>query len=119
MSEFAVRDEKNMTFHEAIRVCLTKYADFNGQASRAEFWWFALFVTLGAAAFAYVSESVSNIFLITMLLPLLAAGARRLHEIGKSAWWLLFLLVPVGGIVILGILWALPAASLPDNAVES
>jgi uncharacterized membrane protein YhaH (DUF805 family) len=42
------------------------------------------------------------------LLPLLAVGARRLRDIGKSPWWQLFLLVPVGGIVILGILWAQP-----------
>lgn len=120
MDEFAVRDENNMTFYEAIRVCLTKYADFNGQASRAEFWWFALFVTLAATAFTYISQSLGNVFLITMLLPLLAAGARRLRESGKSAWWLLFLLVPVAGIVLVGILWALPAAdSLPEKTVES
>jgi len=43
-----------------------------------------------------------------MLLPLLAAGSPRLHDIGKSGWWQLFMLAPVAGIVLLGILWALP-----------
>jgi hypothetical protein len=44
-----VRGDGNaVTFFEAIRVCLTKYADFTGQASRSEFWWFTLFVTLVA-----------------------------------------------------------------------
>lgn len=102
-----------MTFQGAIRVCLTKYADFTGQASRAEFWWFALFVTLVTAALLYVSEALSSMFLIAVLLPLLAVGARRLHDIGKSRWWLLFLLVPVGGIVALMIFWSLPGTTQP------
>lgn len=99
-----------MTFPQAIRVCLSKYAEFQGRASRSEFWWFALFVTLVTAALTYVSESIASIFLIAVLLPLLAVGSRRLNEAGKSPWWLLMLLVPVGGIVTLGILWAMPPA---------
>jgi DNA-binding CsgD family transcriptional regulator len=97
------------TFFGSIRVCLTKYADFNGRASRSEFWWFALFITLVSAALMYVHQNISYIFQIAMLLPLLAAGARRLHDSGRSGWWQLFLLAPVGGIVVLGILWALPS----------
>ena len=100
-----------VTFYESIRVCLTKYAEFNGRASRPEFWWFMLFVTLVASAFSLLSETASSIFLIAVLLPLLAAGSRRLRDSGKSAWWLLFLLAPVGGIVVLGFLWALPPAN--------
>src|SRR5690606_9202120 len=101
-----------MTFPQAIRVCLSKYAEFQGRASRSEFWWFALFVTLVTAALTYVSESIASIFLIAVLLPLLAVGSRRLNEAGKSPWWLLMLLVPVGGIVTLGILWAMPPAEI-------
>ena len=96
------------TFFGAIRVCLAKYADFNGRATRSEFWWFALFVTLATSALVYLSESLGSIFLIGMLLPFLAAGARRLYDMGKSGWWLLYMLVPVGGIVLLGYLWAMP-----------
>jgi DNA-binding CsgD family transcriptional regulator len=115
------RSEVNpMTFFESIRVCLTKYAEFNGRASRPEFWWFALFITLIAGALTYLSENVSSIFLIAMLLPLMAAGARRLHDSGRSGWWQLFLLVPVAGIVLLGFLWALPPTSaLPDDKLPS
>jgi DNA-binding CsgD family transcriptional regulator len=96
------------TFFGAIRVCLAKYADFNGRATRSEFWWFALFVTLATSALVYLSESLGSIFLIGMLLPFLAAGARRLYDMGKSGWWLLYMLVPVGGSVLLGYLWAMP-----------
>ena len=102
-----------MTFQEAIRSCLTKYAEFEGRASRSELWWFALFVSLAVAALAYVSEPWSGAFSVAMLLPLLAVGTRRLHDIGKSGWWLLFSLVPVAGIGLVMMLWALPQAIEP------
>ena len=108
-----------LTFYESIRVCLAKYAEFNGRASRSEFWWFTLFVTLVASALTYLSETLGSVFLIAILLPLLAAGTRRLRDSGKSAWWQLFLLAP-GGIVIVGVLWALPpASSLPDETLPA
>lgn len=108
----ARNEGSTMTFPQAIRVCLTKYAEFNGRASRAEFWWFALFVTLVAGALGYVHENVAAIFMIAVLLPFLAAGARRLNDVDKSPWWLLILLAPVGGLVALGFLWAMPPADL-------
>ena len=100
-----------MTFFESIRECLIKYAEFNGRASRSEFWWFMLFVTLVASALMLINETVSNIFMVAILLPFLAVGTRRLRDSGKDPWWQLFLLVPVGGIVLLGFLWAMPPAS--------
>lgn len=118
MTSSNARDHGNpMTFFEAIRVCLiTKYADFTGTASRAEFWWFALFVTLVSAALTTVNEIVGSVFLIATLLPFLAAGTRRLRDSDQNVWWQLFLLVPIAGIVTLGIMWAQPPVSpLPDD----
>lgn len=104
-----VRGDGNaLTFFEAIRVCFIKYAEFNGRASRSEFWWFALFVVLVGSALTYIHQNVANIFLIATLLPFLAAGARRLHDIDRSAWWQLFILVPVAGIILMGFMWAIP-----------
>jgi len=104
------------TFFGAIRACLIRYAEFNGRAARPEFWWFALFVTLVTGALAYLSQTVAEVFTVAMLLPFLAAGARRLRDTGRSGWWQLFLLVPVGGIVMLGFLWAQPSISpLPGD----
>jgi DNA-binding CsgD family transcriptional regulator len=109
-----------MTFFESILVCLKKYAEFNGRASRSEFWWFTLFVILVATALAYLSQTVANIFLIAVLLPFLAAGTRRLRDSGKSAWWQLFLLAPVGGIFLVGYLWTLPPRSpQPDDTIPA
>ncbi|MBK9924787.1 MAG: DUF805 domain-containing protein [Anaerolineales bacterium] len=104
-------DGQARTFYEAIRVCFIKYAEFNGRASRSEFWWFALFITLVSGALQYLSQNLSSIFLIAVLLPLLAVGTRRLRDSGKSGWWQFFLLVPVAGIIMLGILWAQPPTS--------
>jgi uncharacterized membrane protein YhaH (DUF805 family) len=97
-----------MSFFDSIRVCLAKYADFTGRASRPEFWWFALFVLLVTTALTYVNETASTLFVTAMVLPLLAAGARRLHDSGRSGWWQLFLLAPVAGLVVVGVVWALP-----------
>lgn len=105
-----------LTFFEAIRICLAKYADFNGRASRAEFWWFALFITLVTAALTYFSDALASVFLISMLLPFVAAGARRLRDSDKSPWWQLFLLVPVGGLVVMVTMWSLPPTPMPEPA---
>ncbi len=102
--------DHSMTFYELILVCLRKYADFTGRAARPEFWWFTLFVTLVASALVYISQNLGSVFLIAALLPFLAAGARRLHDTGRSGWWQLFLLVPAAGFILVGILWALPPA---------
>jgi uncharacterized membrane protein YhaH (DUF805 family) len=90
-----------MTFAESIRTCLTKYVDFNGTASRSEFWWFMLFVFLVAVALSLVSTTIAALFQLAMLLPCLAVGARRLHDIGRSGWWQLLHIVPLGVIVLI------------------
>lgn len=97
-----------VTFQEAIRICFIKFADFTGRASRPEFWWFTLFMLLLTAAFTAVNETAGSVFQIAMLLPFLAVGARRLRDGGNNPWWLFGLLIPIGGIILLGIYWAMP-----------
>jgi DNA-binding CsgD family transcriptional regulator len=105
-------ESESVTFQEAIRICFVKYADFKGRASRPEFWWFALFILLSASAFTYLSETAGSIYSIITLLPFLAVGARRLRDSGNNPWWLFGLLIPVGGIIILGFYWAAPPAKV-------
>jgi DNA-binding CsgD family transcriptional regulator len=109
------------TFFGSIRKCLTNYAEFDGRAARPEFWWFALFVALCTSAFTLLSETLGSLFLLAVLLPLLAVGTRRLRDTGHSAWWQLFLLVPIGGLIIAGTLWALPSMDTPaeDSTLPS
>ncbi len=103
-------DEKNTaTFFDSIRTCFKNYAEFQGRASRSEFWWFFLFILLVTSVLVLINEILGEIFLILTLLPFLAVGSRRLRDVGKSAWELLYLLIPIAGLVILGIYWAQPS----------
>jgi uncharacterized membrane protein YhaH (DUF805 family) len=90
-----------MTFQESIKVCFKKYADFNGNASRPEYWWFFLFLFIVGAVLAVVSNTINTIFSLATLLPSLAAGARRLHETNRSGWWQLLWLVPIVGWIVI------------------
>ena len=59
-----------MTFFEAVRACLAKYASFNGRATRTEYWWFFLAVVLGSAAAWTISPKVCSLFALATLLPI-------------------------------------------------
>src|SRR5512147_2937684 len=92
---------EEMTFQESIRTCFQKYVVFDGRATRSEYWWFVLFTFLASLALGFVSDLLSSLFSLAVLLPSLAVGARRLHDIDKSAWWLLLWLVPIIGWIVL------------------
>jgi len=94
-----------VTFTESIRTCFSKYVDFNGVASRSEFWWFVLFVLLANLVLSWISPTLSYIFGLAVLLPELAVGARRLHDTGRSGWWQLLLLIPIIGLIVLIVFW--------------
>ena len=79
-----------MGFTDAVRTGFRKYATFSGTATRPEYWWFALFnFVVGVALSALQWTAVSNIWSLALLVPSLAVGVRRLHDTGRSAWWLL------------------------------
>ena len=96
---------------------IRKYAEFSGRARRAEYWMFVLFYCLVVIALMIVSAvfgavlgsagrglavAVLGLFGLAMIVPSLAVSFRRLHDINKSAWWILISLVPfVGGLVLL------------------
>lgn len=90
-----------MNFQESIKVCFSKYATFEGTATRPEYWWFFLFLFLGGMAVSVISDKLGALFYIATLLPSLAAAARRLHDTGRSGWWQLIALIPVIGIIVL------------------
>lgn len=120
-----------MGFSQAVRTCLSKYVTFSGRASRAEYWWFLLFVLLGQFVFSLLDamlgfgggwsepaepgmessgrqSPLAFLFSLAMILPLLSVAARRLHDRDMVAWWLLLNLVPLIGSLILLVLYLLP-----------
>ena len=90
-----------MDFVQAIKSCLGQYATFTGRASRSEFWWFFLFQVLVMAATGMLGDVINGIASLALLLPALAVGARRLHDIGRTGWWQLLLLTGIGFLMLL------------------
>ena len=107
----------SMSFAEAIRRCLERYAEFDGLAGRAEYWWFTLAVALVIAPAVAIGPGLTTAVGALVILPWLAVGARRLRDAGQNPWWLLLLLAPVGGPVGLTFLLAMPSkAEEPESS---
>jgi uncharacterized membrane protein YhaH (DUF805 family) len=93
--------ELSMDFFQAIQSCLGQYATFSGRASRSEFWWFFLFQVLVMAATSLLGDVAYGLASLALMLPALAVGTRRLHDIGRTGWWQLLLLTGIGFLVLL------------------
>jgi|GEM_PF-570491 len=85
-----------MNFGEAISSCFSKYATFEGRASRSEYWYFVLFYAgIGGVSSVYVPV-ISNVFLLATLIPAASSGCRRMHDVGRSGW---FQIIPLINLV--------------------
>lgn len=93
--------EREVGFLDAIKLAFTKYFQFSGRAQRAEYWWFILFSFMGVIVLALFDSALlglasdeeglfSTLFAMAVLIPGLSVGWRRLHDTGRSGWWLLF-----------------------------
>lgn len=98
-----------MTFTESVRTCLQKYANFDGVASRSEFWWWTLFCAVAGLVIGAVSGTLSLVFNLAVLLPSIAVMARRLHDTDRSGWWQLLMLIPLIGMIVVLVFCAQPA----------
>jgi uncharacterized membrane protein YhaH (DUF805 family) len=105
-----------MDFVTAIKTCLSKYATFSGRASRPEYWWFFLFEVLVLVGTAMVSDWLYAIAALALLLPALAVGVRRLHDVGRSGWFLLLAIIPLVNLILL--YWAVQPSG-PANEFGS
>jgi len=90
-----------MTFTDSIKTCFNKYANFDGTASRSEYWWFMLFLFLASAACNVISETVGVLFSLATIVPSIAVTCRRLHDTDRSGWWQLMWIVPIVGWIVM------------------
>src|SRR3954471_16059002 len=109
-----------MTFSEAVKSGFDHYATFTGRSARPAYWWWFLFgilVGIGANIIDAIIGSfgvISGLVALGLFLPGLAVGVRRLHDIDKSGWWILILLIPIVGFV-LWLIWFTRQGDASDN----
>jgi len=85
------------------RAVLENYANFSGRATRPEYWWFFLANLILSVVLGFL-PFIGNVYSLATLLPGIAVAMRRLHDTGRSGWWLLLVLIPIVGWIIV-IVW--------------
>jgi uncharacterized membrane protein YhaH (DUF805 family) len=115
-----------VSFPQAVNLGFKNYFKFNGRATRAESWWWVLFTVLAGIVLAVVdtftgtmgmfgdSGLLGGLFELATLIPSVALGARRLHDINRTGWWLLLWFVVVVGWIVL-IVWAIKQGDKGPN----
>ncbi|MFB9148912.1 DUF805 domain-containing protein [Roseovarius ramblicola] len=106
-----------MDFMTAVKTVLAEnYVNFEGRAQRSEFWWFTLFIIIvNAVLQLLLGEIVALIFALAVLLPGLGVAVRRLHDVDRSGWWYLLVLIPVIGALILIFAFFMHRGTAGDN----
>ena len=105
-----------MSFKQAMSNLFRKYLDFKGRASRAEYWWpilacilvtqpiniaIIVFKYTGIPVLAGLLQIINGIITIGLCIPYLSLAVRRLHDTGKTGWWLLLYFTILGIFVLL------------------
>ena len=86
-----------MNFQTAIRSGFQNYANFKGRASRAEYWWWALFTVIVSVLLSSIHESLDDLGSLVTLLPTIAVAIRRMHDVDRVGW---FIFVPIYNLVL-------------------
>jgi uncharacterized membrane protein YhaH (DUF805 family) len=96
--------EKKMEWYFEV---LNKYAVFSGRARRKEYWMFFLFNLIIAFALGFIEGFLGSpgvigvLYSLAVIIPNIAVSVRRLHDTGRSGWWLLIALIPLIGVIVL------------------
>lgn len=123
-----------MGLFEAVKSVFSKYATFQGRASRSEYWFFYLFNILleigllivglilgaivgdgtGALAGMGIAYVLLCIYGLIAIIPSISVFVRRMHDIGRSGWWYWLALVPLVGVIVL-LVFLLTGSDRGDN----
>jgi uncharacterized membrane protein YhaH (DUF805 family) len=109
-----------LNFTSAVKTVFSNYAQFNGRACRSEYWYWILAVVLVSVVLTLIEgallapalgfepfspdagQPLRWLLVLIIILPLLSVSVRRLHDVGRSGWWLFLQVVPIiGGLVLL------------------
>ena len=102
-----------------LKVVRDNYANFNGRASRQEYWMFILFNFIFTIVVGFIDGFLSLgflslLYLLAILIPGLAVLVRRLHDVNKSGWWFFIIFIP-----IIGAIWMLILLCTDGNPGEN
>ena len=133
MAYYSQNVKPTLSLGESLTSVFNKYATFTGRARRSEYWWFALVYGLVGIFFNFIgmsfllsgemSESNPMYFMFLMLefivgigllLPALSVSVRRLHDIGKSGWNILWGIIPIIGAILL-LVWSCQDSDVVAN----
>ena len=95
-----------MEFMQAVKTVLNNYAKFDGRSGRAEFWWWMLaffisnIIVSSVGNFIGMGNSLGFLFWLGLIVPTVAVGIRRFHDIGKPAIWAVTMIIPLVNLII-------------------
>ena len=99
------RPASSMPLMDAAKTCIQKSFTIQGRASRSEYWWFYVTIMIAEIGLMVVDSALGTPLTLLVLATIpasIAVAIRRMHDIGKSGWWLLIGLIPlIGGLVLL------------------
>lgn len=104
-------EEENYGLVDWTKKCLRNYANFNGRARRKEYWLFVvagfiLGIIAGIIDGILGTKFIGVFVSLALFIPSIAVSARRLHDIGKSGWWILISFIPLIGAILLLVWYA-------------
>ena len=116
--------QRQVGFVESLLLFFKNYLNFSGRSGPSAYWWYMLWSLIFTILFGLIDSlaleisaedlfSLSNLVALITLIPGLALSFRRLHDIDKSAWWLLIVLTIIGVFVL--IYWAIKAGDRHKN----
>jgi uncharacterized membrane protein YhaH (DUF805 family) len=116
-----------MGFGKAVASVFTNYFNFSGRAGRAEYWYFCLFMLLAAIVTLVIDIALGFdatgagpayiVYALGTLIPSFSVSVRRLHDVGRSGWWVLLVLTVIGMLVLL--YWAVQRGETGSNQYGS
>ena len=118
-SSESIPASRMVDFQSSIKLYISNFVDFKGRSSRGAYWWAFVWLVIagivaGIADAILPGDPVNLILSLATIVPSLALGFRRLHDIGRSAWWLLIALTGIG--ILLLIFWYCQPGQRQENA---
>ncbi|KIN74177.1 DUF805 domain-containing protein [Sulfitobacter guttiformis] len=111
------------TFVGALKDGFARYVDFKTRSTRSQYWWFTLWSVIFSIATAIIDTTIGMgdtgptglLASLAMFLPSIAVAIRRLHDIGRTGWWILLIVIPLIGWIVLIVFYCTKTEEQPNQ----